>query len=142
MTDYIYQEKSEEEDLPASKTVLTYRYNDLKTTSKNTNENWLQPSETIDYTIDNRMTINMKQKLEGKQPNPGQNTKYYNNQQKKRTCIIVDFAVPADPRIKLKENEKKDKYLDFVWELKKLRNIKWQLYKSWLVLLLQSPKDY
>ena len=28
------------------------------------------------------------------------------------TCKIVDFAVPADQRIKLKESEKKDKYLD------------------------------
>ena len=31
---------------------------------------------------------------------------------KKRTCKIVDFAVPADHSVKLKENEKKDKYLD------------------------------
>ena len=31
---------------------------------------------------------------------------------KKRICKIVDFAVPADHRIKLKECEKKDKYLD------------------------------
>ena len=31
---------------------------------------------------------------------------------KKRTCKIVDFAVPADHRIKLKECEKKIKYLD------------------------------
>ena len=31
---------------------------------------------------------------------------------KKRTCKIVDFAVPADHRIKLKECEKKGKYLD------------------------------
>ena len=30
----------------------------------------------------------------------------------KRLCKIVDFAVPADHRIKLKECEKKDKYLD------------------------------
>ena len=30
------------------------------------------------------------------------------NQLKKRTCKIVDFAVPADHRIKLKENEKKE----------------------------------
>ena len=29
-----------------------------------------------------------------------------NNQQKKRTCKIVDFAVPANHRIKLKECEK------------------------------------
>ena len=38
---------------------------------------------------------------------------------KKRTCKIVDFAVVADHRIKLKECEKKDKYLDLARELKK-----------------------
>ena len=37
----------------------------------------------------------------------------------KRTCKIVDFSVPADHRIKLKECEKKDKYLDLARELKK-----------------------
>ncbi len=31
----------------------------------------------------------------------------------------VDFAVPADHIIKLKECEKKDKYLDLPWELKR-----------------------
>ena len=31
---------------------------------------------------------------------------------KVRICKIVDFDVPADYRIKLKECEKKDKYLD------------------------------
>ena len=35
------------------------------------------------------------------------------NKKKKRLCKIVDFAVPADHRIKLKECEKKDEYLDF-----------------------------
>ena len=43
---------------------------------------------------------------------------------KKRTCWIVDFAVPADHRVKLKENQKKDKYFDLDWELKKLWNMK------------------
>ena len=38
---------------------------------------------------------------------------------KKRTCKIVDFAVPVDHRIKLKECEKKDKYFDLARELKK-----------------------
>ena len=38
---------------------------------------------------------------------------------KKRTCKIVDFVVPADHRIKLKECEKKNKYLEFARELKK-----------------------
>ena len=36
-----------------------------------------------------------------------------------RTCKIVDFALPADHRIKVKECEKKDKYLDLARELKK-----------------------
>ena len=43
---------------------------------------------------------------------------------KKRTCKIVDFAVPADYRVKLKEYEKRDKYFDLAWELKKLWNMK------------------
>ena len=42
-----------------------------------------------------------------------------NKKKKKRTCKVVDFAVPADHRIKLKECEKKDKYLDLDRELKK-----------------------
>ena len=43
---------------------------------------------------------------------------------KKRICKIVDFAVPADHRLKLKECEKRDKYLDLARELKKLWNVK------------------
>ena len=39
---------------------------------------------------------------------------------KKRIFEIVDFAVPADHGINLKESEKKDKYLDLARELKKL----------------------
>ena len=43
---------------------------------------------------------------------------------KKRISKTVDFAVPADHRIKLNEYEKKDKYLDLATELKKLWNMK------------------
>ena len=61
-------------------------------------------------------------------PNLSQTTRPYNNnqqqQQQKRTCKIVDFALAADHRVKLKENEKKDKYLDFAREMKKLWNMK------------------
>ena len=39
-------------------------------------------------------------------------------QQKKR---IVDFSVPVDHRVKLKESEKRDKYLDLARELRKYR---------------------
>ena len=35
-----------------------------------------------------------------------------------RICMIVDLTDPADYRIKLKECEKKDKYLDLARELK------------------------
>ena len=41
---------------------------------------------------------------------------------KKRICKIVDYAVPADYRINLKECAKK--YLDLARELKKLWNMK------------------
>ena len=52
-------------------------------------------------------------------PSLGQETKPNNNQLKKRICKIVDFAVPTEQRIKLKECEKKDKYLNLARELKK-----------------------
>ena len=36
---------------------------------------------------------------------------------KRRTCCL-DFIIPADHRVKIKESEKIDKYLDLAWELK------------------------
>ena len=59
-------------------------------------------------------------------PNLGQKTRSYNNQQKKKKKEkkTVDIAVPADHRIKLKECEKRDMYLDLAWELEKLGNMK------------------
>ena len=47
--------------------------------------------------------------------NLGQKTRPKDN---KKKCKIVDFAVPVDHRIKLKESEKKDKYLDLARKLK------------------------
>ena len=46
------------------------------------------------------------------------------NKKRERFCKIVDFAVPADHRIKLKEWEKRDKYLDIAREVKRLWNMK------------------
>ena len=43
---------------------------------------------------------------------------------KKRTSRIVDFAISADHRVKLKEIENIDKYLDHPGKLKKLWNMK------------------
>ena len=66
--------------------------------------------------------------------NVGQKTRPRDSQHKKkkekkkkkkeRTCGIVDFAVPADHRVKLKDDEKRDKYQDLARELKKLWNMK------------------
>ena len=42
----------------------------------------------------------------------------------KKTCQILDFAILANHRIKLKESEKKGKYLDLAREQKKLWNMK------------------
>ena len=59
----------------------------------------------------------------------------------KRTCRIVNFAVPPDCRVKLKGSEKKDRYLDQARELKNYGTWKWCLYQLYMVLLVQSPKD-
>ena len=61
-----------------------------------------------------------------------------NNKKEKRTCRIVDFEVPADHRVKLKENEKKNKYWDLDRELKKNVEHERRLYKLKSVLLLQD----
>ena len=47
LTDYMFQEKRKEADLPALKTALTYPYNNSKNIYKNTKEDSLQPPETI-----------------------------------------------------------------------------------------------
>ena len=60
-----------------------------------------------------------------------------NNQQKKkkrksikeRTCWIVDLTVPDDHRVKMKESEKKNKYLDLARELRKHRTWSWRWYQ-------------
>ena len=53
-------------------------------------------------------------------PKLGQTTTPCDSQQKKTTCQIVVFTVPADDRVKIKNGEKRGKYLDLVRELKKL----------------------
>ena len=39
---------------------------------------------------------------------------------KKRTCLLLDFAVPVNLRLKMKEREKIGKYFDLDRELKNL----------------------
>ena len=54
----------------------------------------------------------------------------------------MDFAVPADHRVKLKESKKKDKYLDLAGELKKLWNMKVTVIPLGIGVLVRLPKDY
>ena len=49
--------------------------------------------------------------------NLGPKTRPHNNQQKEENLKIFDFAASADHRIKLKESEKRDKYIDVAREL-------------------------
>ena len=48
----------------------------------------------------------------------------------------MDFAVQVDHKVELKENEKKDKYLDLARELKNMWNMKVTfipiVYKLWI----------
>ena len=59
---------------------------------------------------------------------------------KKKTCRIVDLAVPVDHRVKLKESEKKDKYLDLARELKKQWNMKVTVIPILINVLGTVPK--
>ena len=43
---------------------------------------------------------------------------------KKRTCKIIDFAVPGDSRIEEKEKEKIEKYQDLKRKLWKIWNVR------------------
>ena len=58
--------------------------------------------------------------------NHGQTTRPIDSNQKKSTCQIVDFAVLADRKLKLRKSEKKDKYIGVARELKKKKN-----YRTW-----------
>ena len=60
---------------------------------------------------------------------------------KKRTCLIVDFAVPADHQVKPKEREKKDKFPDIAKELKNLLNRKVTVIPIVISALGKSSKE-
>ena len=59
---------------------------------------------------------------------------------KKTTYRKENFAVSADHRVKMKENEKRDKYLDLAWELKKLWNMKVMMIPIIIGVLGMVPK--
>ena len=83
-------------------------------TNNNNKNNYNKTDHLIPARRPNFIIINEKKKKKKKQK----------EKKKKRTCKIVDFAVPVDHRVKLKENEKKNNYLDLTRELKILWNMK------------------
>ena len=69
LTDYMYLERREEEDLPAWKTALTYRNNCSKTYTEKRERGLITAiRKDTDNTTDDRMTITGKQKWK-KTPN-------------------------------------------------------------------------
>ena len=82
---------------------------------------WVRRSDLIIIKKTTKKKNNKKQKKQTTKTKNKQTNK--KKQQTNRNCKIVDFAVPNDHRIKLKESEKKDKYLDLAGELKKMWNM-------------------
>ena len=54
--------------------------------------------------------------------NLGQTTRPSDSQQKPENLSNVEFAAPADHRVKLKEREQKHKYVDLARELKNVEH--------------------
>ena len=63
-------------------------------------------------------------------PNTSQKTKPSVNLHKRERTCLVDFAIPADHKSKIKESEKINKYFDFTRELKKTKKTK-KNYGTW-----------
>ena len=61
--------------------------------------------------------------------------------EEERTCRTVDFTVLADHRMKIKEYEKRDKYLDLAIELIKLWGIEVTVIPIVVGALGMVPKD-
>ena len=61
---------------------------------------------------------------------------------KRRTCKIIDFAVPGDSRIEDKEQEKIEKYQDLRRELQKIWNVGVKIIPLDVCSLGAIPKQF
>ena len=61
---------------------------------------------------------------------------------KRRTCKIIDFAVPGDIRIEEKEKEKIEKYQDLRRELQKIWNVRVKIIPLVVGSLGAIPKQF
>ena len=58
----------------------------------------------------------------------------------KRSYCIVDFSIPANHRIKIKESEKRDKYLNLAREIRKSWNMRATVIPVVISVLDKVPK--
>ena len=75
-------------------------------------------------------------------PDPGQKTRPCVTQEEKRTCHLVEFTVPVDHRVKIKESEKIHKYLDLARGLKNLWNMKMMVIPIVIGALKTVPESW
>ena len=61
---------------------------------------------------------------------------------KRRTCKIIDFAVPGDSRIEEKEKEKIEKYQDLRRNLQKIWNVRVKIIPLVVGSLGAIPKEF
>ena len=62
------------------------------------------------------------------------------SKKKKRTFRLLDFAVPRDHIVEIKESEKRCKYLDLAREMKKLWNMKVVVILVLVQIVRTGPK--
>ena len=75
-------------------------------------------------------------------PNVGQKTRPYNNQQKRELAKLWTLMSQLTTEKNWKKVERKINTWTFLGNWNNYETWKWQLYQSWLVLLVHSPKDY
>ena len=63
------------------------------------------------------------------------------SQQKKESCLTVDFDILTDDRVKSKESEKGNRYLNLARKLKKLWNMKVTVIPIVIGMLKTIPKE-
>ena len=64
------------------------------------------------------------------------------HKKKKRNCRFVDFDILTNHRIKLKENDKRDKFLNVARELKKQWNMKMTVIAKVIGALVTGTKGF
>ena len=78
-----------------------------------------------------RVLISKEEKKKKEKEKKKKKKRKKEKKKRRRTSQKVDFDVPADRRLKIKENENRDKYKDLAWELKKKNmELKEQLEKN------------